>query len=181
MLFKKHKWDATWAKEEEFRLIANHILKLAQSLDYVVVGVNEYYTSKKCPVCFEFVYQVNIRRLYCKTCESFIHHDVMAGHNICNIIQGYLMEQKRPDYLQPVDKDGRRPWQEDLNSTEGAGSNSSTSTTTHANPRSSPAQGSKKRKPVGDNKLRPSPSRQSKKCKAREEDEQMEALVSELL
>lgn len=155
-----------------------------------MVGVNEYYTSKKCPVCFEFVYQVNICHLYCKTCESFIHHDVMAGHNICNIIQGYLMEQKRPDYLQPVDKDGRRPWQEDLNSAEGAGSNSSTegaesnsstSNTTHAKPRSSPAQGSKKRKPVGDNQLRPSPSRQSKKCKAREEDEQMEALVSELL
>ncbi|KAF9212845.1 hypothetical protein BGZ59_006252, partial [Podila verticillata] len=81
----------------------------ARSSDYIVVGVNEFYTSKKCPMCLEFVYQMDIRRLYCKSCESFTHRDVMAGHNICNIMQGHLLEQKRPDYLQPVDAEGRYP------------------------------------------------------------------------
>ncbi|KAG9322616.1 hypothetical protein KVV02_002319 [Mortierella alpina] len=152
--FKKHKWEARRAKEEEYRVITDRLLKLvggsigaqrdeankviigiglgklssntkltslhesfqsyfvqkARSLGYIVVGVNEYYTSKKCPKCEEFVGQVEIRRLFCSKCKSFMHRDIMAGHNICNAIRGHLREQQRPEYLQPVDKDGRLPW-----------------------------------------------------------------------
>ncbi|KAF9348418.1 hypothetical protein BGX26_000173 [Mortierella sp. AD094] len=32
-----------------------YFVQLARSLDYIVVGVNEYYTSKRCPDCHEFV------------------------------------------------------------------------------------------------------------------------------
>ena len=39
-----------------------------------------------------------------------MHRDIMAGHNICNAIRGHLEEQRRPEYLQPVDKEGRLPW-----------------------------------------------------------------------
>ncbi|KAF9410370.1 hypothetical protein BGZ76_005528 [Entomortierella beljakovae] len=34
----------------------------------------------------------------------------MAGHNICNIVRGHLLEQQRPEYLQPVDENGNYPW-----------------------------------------------------------------------
>ena len=75
-----------------------------------MVGVNEFYTSKKCPVCEAFVGQVNTRRLYCPHCKSFIHRDELAGHNMCNIIQGHLLDQVRPPYLQPVYEDGTLVW-----------------------------------------------------------------------
>jgi hypothetical protein len=84
----------------------------ARALGYIVVGVNEYYTSKKCPVCEDFVGQVDLRRLYCPKCKVFMHRDVMAGHNMCNIIQGHLLNQKRPHYLQPRDSNGKYPWED---------------------------------------------------------------------
>ncbi|KAF9110941.1 hypothetical protein BGX27_005676 [Mortierella sp. AM989] len=126
--FKKHAWDASRARDVEFRVIANRLLGMvggtigrrrdesdkvvigARSLGYIVVGVNEYYTSKKCPTCEEFVGQVEIRRLYCPHCKTFMHRDVMAGHNICNAIRGHLHDQQRPLYLQPVDEKGEYPW-----------------------------------------------------------------------
>jgi len=74
------------------------------------VGVNEFYTSKKCPVCQAFVGQVNTRRLYCPNCKSFMHRDELAGHNMCQIIQGHLLDQDRPRYLQPVYADGTLVW-----------------------------------------------------------------------
>jgi hypothetical protein len=74
------------------------------------VGVNEFYTSKKCPVCQAFVGQVNTRRLYCPNCKSFMHRDELAGHNMCQIIQGHLLDQERPRYLQPVYADGTLVW-----------------------------------------------------------------------
>ncbi|KAG0336184.1 hypothetical protein BG004_008164, partial [Podila humilis] len=53
----------------------------------------------------------NLRRTYCRHCKKYMHRDVMAGHNICNILQGHIM-QERPDYLQPVDQYGNHPWKE---------------------------------------------------------------------
>ncbi|KAF9903119.1 hypothetical protein EC991_004145 [Linnemannia zychae] len=85
-------------------------IQLARSLGYVVVGVNEFFTSKKCLTCEQFVYQVNIRRLFWKSCKSFIHRDILAAHNMCNIVKSHLLIQERPDYLQPIDEDGNMPW-----------------------------------------------------------------------
>lgn len=84
-------------------------------MGYIVVGVNEYYTSKRCPICHEFVGQVDIRQLYCPTCGAKMHRDVMAGHNMCNIIQGHLLHHKRPHYLQPYDKNGVYIWEMEEN------------------------------------------------------------------
>ncbi|KAF8933039.1 hypothetical protein BGZ47_011067 [Haplosporangium gracile] len=84
MRFKRRGWDASQAREEEFKTIANRLglvggfigakrdpkNLVARSLRYIVVGINEFYISKKCPTCFEF-------------------------------------------YLQPIDKDGNYPWMED--------------------------------------------------------------------
>ncbi|KAF9118288.1 hypothetical protein BGX30_004680 [Mortierella sp. GBA39] len=151
---KKNAWNAQRAKEQEFRLVADRLLRmvggstgakrqddnfviigvglgdfksdyglsslhtafcsyfvrLARSLGYIVVGVNEFYTSKKCPVCQAFVGQVNMRRLYCSHCKTFMHRNELAGHNMCNIIQGHLLHQERPQYLQPVYADGTIAW-----------------------------------------------------------------------
>ncbi|KAF9079277.1 hypothetical protein BGX27_006700 [Mortierella sp. AM989] len=115
--------------------------------------------------------EYSMRNTSCKTCESFIHHNVMAGHYIRNIVQGYLVEQKRPDFLQPVDADGGHPCQEDFNSSiEKTGSNN-TSSITPAKFKSGTAQAPRKRTPANDTPPRPSPTRQSKKRKAIEEDE----------
>ncbi|KAF9131271.1 hypothetical protein BGX30_013177 [Mortierella sp. GBA39] len=84
-----------------------------RSLGYTVVGVNEYYTSKKCPTCGEFACQVNIHQLYCQTCKAFMHRDVMAGHNMCNAVKTHLLMQTRQLYLQPVDDEGHYPCMED--------------------------------------------------------------------
>ncbi|KAF8950293.1 hypothetical protein BGZ52_003017 [Haplosporangium bisporale] len=96
---------------------SKYFMQLARSLGYIVVGVNEYYTSKRCPVCHKFVGQVDIRQLYCPTpvCGAKMHRDVMAGHNMCNVIQGHLLHQQRPHYLQPYDKDGNYIWEMEEN------------------------------------------------------------------
>lgn len=44
-----------------------------------------------------------------------MHRDVMAGHNICNAIQGHLFNQERPRYLQPRDANNNFPWSENNN------------------------------------------------------------------
>ncbi len=76
------------------------------------MGVNEYYTSKKCPTCNDFVAQTDsIRRLYCQFhCKKYMHRDIMAAHNLCYAMRGPLEKQERPDYLQPTDANGIPLW-----------------------------------------------------------------------
>ncbi|KAF9286133.1 hypothetical protein BGZ88_009223 [Linnemannia elongata] len=87
-----------------------YFIQKARSLGYLVVGLNEYYTSKKCPACGSFVVQVDIRRFYCSNCQVYHHRDILAAENMANIIQEYLARQERPDYLHPVAEDGSLPW-----------------------------------------------------------------------
>ncbi|KAF9574621.1 hypothetical protein EC968_006036 [Mortierella alpina] len=87
-----------------------YFVQKVRSLGYIVLGANEYYTSKKCPVCKQFVAQVEIRRLFCPKCKTYIHRDVLGGHNIANVVQGHILQQERPLYLQPVARDGSYPW-----------------------------------------------------------------------
>ncbi|KAG9071218.1 hypothetical protein KI688_008763 [Linnemannia hyalina] len=121
-----HQWDAKRARDQEFKLVGKrhlelvggtpgakrdgknkviigvglgefssssrlsslhtaflkYFVQLARSLDYIIVGVNEYSTSKRCLVCLEFVAK-----------------DVMAAHNMCNIIQGHLLDDKNGVYI----------------------------------------------------------------------------------
>ncbi|KAG0219994.1 hypothetical protein BGX33_010569 [Mortierella sp. NVP41] len=98
--YKRYQWDLRRARQEEYSAIANRLLSIvdgsigrikdksdpvligARSLGYIVVGLNKFYTSKKCPICHEFVAQVTLRRLYCLECQVYHHRDVMAAHNI---------------------------------------------------------------------------------------------------
>ncbi|KAF9312624.1 hypothetical protein BG003_006091, partial [Podila horticola] len=91
----------------------SYFVPLVRSLGYIVVGLNEFYTSKKCPSCQEFVAQVTLRELFCPHCRKYYHRDVMAAQNMSNIVRGYIENQKRPRYLQPMTADGRYPWEED--------------------------------------------------------------------
>jgi transposase len=74
-------------------------LKL-ESLGYTVVGVDEFYTSKKCPFCQDFVGYVNIHRLYCPRCRKIFHRDIMAAENIAVAAKTWLIDFKRPEYLE---------------------------------------------------------------------------------
>ncbi|KAG0200251.1 hypothetical protein BGX33_011132 [Mortierella sp. NVP41] len=106
-------------------------IQLARSLGYLVVGLNEFYTSKKCPGCEQFVAQVTMRQFYCRHCKVYHHRDVMAAHNMYRIVHGYLVDQKRPLYLQPRLQDGTYLWATSAGvgaSTNIIGTSSSTST-----------------------------------------------------
>ncbi|KAF8923515.1 hypothetical protein BGZ58_002852, partial [Dissophora ornata] len=104
----------------------SYFVPLARSLGYLVVGLNEYYTSKKCPGCGQFVGQVDMRRFYCSQCQVFHHRDVMAAENMANIVQGYVLDLQRPDYLHPIAPDGSMPWKE---ASSGLGTPSTTGST----------------------------------------------------
>ncbi|TPX40187.1 hypothetical protein SeMB42_g06106 [Synchytrium endobioticum] len=78
-------------------------------LGYAIVGVNEYFTSKKCPCCQEFVEMPTMKRLYCRGCNKWYHRDVMAADNMVNIVRGYLEHDERPTYLKPPSKDKNTP------------------------------------------------------------------------
>ncbi|KAF9541240.1 hypothetical protein EC957_003316 [Mortierella hygrophila] len=54
----------------------------ARSLGYIIVGLNEYYTSKKCPHCGQFVAQVTLRRFYYPECHVYHHRDAMSAENM---------------------------------------------------------------------------------------------------
>ncbi|KAF9145125.1 hypothetical protein BG015_011995, partial [Linnemannia schmuckeri] len=94
----------------------SYFIPLARSLGYIVVGLNEYYTSKKCPACGLFVAQVDLRRFFCSHCQVYHHRDIMAAGNMANIIQGYLFNQQRPDYIHPIAPDGTMPWKQEPSS-----------------------------------------------------------------
>ncbi|KAF9126349.1 hypothetical protein BG015_004706, partial [Linnemannia schmuckeri] len=135
MRYKRHDWDATRARNEEFKTIANRPLgPLGSTIGAkrdtenlavigvglgefdsknrcVVVGINEYFTSKKCPICLQFVCQVNIRRLIAYTVSN-MYIAMFAAHYMCNIVKGYLMYHRGLLYLQPADKDGNYLWME---------------------------------------------------------------------
>ncbi|KAG9067690.1 hypothetical protein KI688_011277 [Linnemannia hyalina] len=105
----------------------SYFIQKARSLGYVVVGLNEFYTSKKCPRCTHFVAQVTLRTLYCFHCQIYHHKDVMAAENMSKIALRHLVRQERPDYLQPINADGSYPWK--ARSGEGSSTSSSSMAT----------------------------------------------------
>ncbi|OAQ27379.1 hypothetical protein K457DRAFT_33831 [Linnemannia elongata AG-77] len=88
----------------------SYFVQTVRSLGYVVVGINEYYTSKKCPRCTEFIAQVTLRSFYCYSCKQYFHRDTMAAQNMCEIVLHRLKTFERPKHLQPLAADGSYPW-----------------------------------------------------------------------
>ncbi|TPX49823.1 hypothetical protein SeMB42_g02460 [Synchytrium endobioticum] len=100
--------DFSSAKSRHVMFIRYLIRKL-RPLGIYHCGVNEYYTSKKCPCCQEFVEMPAMRRLYCRRCNKWYHRDVMAADNMVNLVRGYLEHDERPAYLKPPSKDKDTP------------------------------------------------------------------------
>ncbi|TPX42742.1 hypothetical protein SeMB42_g05002 [Synchytrium endobioticum] len=100
--------DFSSAKSRHVMFIRYLIRKL-RPLGYTIVGVNEYYTSKKGRCCMEFVEMPAMRRSYCRHCNKWYHRDVMAADNMVNIVRGYLEHDERPTYLKPPSKDKNAP------------------------------------------------------------------------
>ncbi|GJJ76480.1 putative transposase [Entomortierella parvispora] len=89
-----------------------YLIRVLRSLGYVVVLVNEYYTSQKCPRrhCHRFLFRINMRRLACNRCGSRVHRDVVGAHNIANAARHQMTYFTRIDYLQPTDREGNCQW-----------------------------------------------------------------------
>ncbi|KAG0222052.1 hypothetical protein BGW41_006261, partial [Actinomortierella wolfii] len=67
---------------------------------YVVIGVNEYYSSKKCPAALGLWQGTkSMRCQYRGTYQEVVHRDAMAGHSLCNVMRVRLEKGERPDYL----------------------------------------------------------------------------------
>ncbi|KAF9965988.1 hypothetical protein BGZ65_000523, partial [Modicella reniformis] len=114
--FLKYSWDARKAHIGEFDLVTDRLLSMigdssgqkrrrnhkaiiaigqfafgSHGLWIIVVGINEYYTSKRCPNCKregtesdDFVGITTMRRLFCRRCRTPFHRDVMAASNMTN-------------------------------------------------------------------------------------------------
>ncbi|KAG0348480.1 hypothetical protein BG004_005092 [Podila humilis] len=97
--------------------------KQARTRGFAVTGINEYYSSQKCPLndpvnpddpCDHgFIARKNTRRCYCTKCWMYFHRDIMAAQNMIRTAQGHLVQQGRPVYLQPTDGDGNLLWQQE--------------------------------------------------------------------
>ncbi|KAG0010590.1 hypothetical protein BGZ81_002685 [Podila clonocystis] len=97
-------------------------VNLARSLGYLVIGINEYYSSKRCPDCHDFVCATSDWwTLYCKSCKCFRQRDVMASDNMNNAIKDILIHQQQPLYLQPRRPDGSYPWMDVASGSSGGG------------------------------------------------------------
>ncbi|KAF9431657.1 hypothetical protein BGZ76_011867, partial [Entomortierella beljakovae] len=112
-IVKRHQWDARKARDNEYSRITNSLLKLVggsigqrrKKSNKVVIGIG----------LGQFLSRMRLSSLHETflsyfVIKAYIHRDVMAGHNICNIVRGHLLEQQRPEYLQPVDENGNYPW-----------------------------------------------------------------------
>ncbi|OAQ26545.1 hypothetical protein K457DRAFT_697714 [Linnemannia elongata AG-77] len=122
----------------------SYFIQTVRSLGYVVVGINEYYTSKKCPRCTEFIAQVTLRSFYCYSCKQYFHRDTMAAQNMCEIVLHRLKTFERPKHLQPLAADGSYPWMASSSTSSSnmaASSSTATGSTTAASSSSSSRKG----------------------------------------
>ncbi|KAF9922742.1 hypothetical protein FBU30_007139 [Linnemannia zychae] len=91
----------------------DYFVRKVRLLGYVVCGINEFYTSQRCPDCCNFVWKTTEwRSLWCSTCKIIWQRDIMAAKNMCRATKSHLLHRCRPMYLQPQRSDGTYPWQD---------------------------------------------------------------------
>ncbi|GJJ77921.1 hypothetical protein EMPS_10280 [Entomortierella parvispora] len=90
----------------------DHFVPRARRLGYIIVGLPEYYTSRRCPKCQssgiseqDFVGYIGIRRAHCVRCGTWFHRDLLAASNMVVATRYYLDHLSRPAYLLPITKD----------------------------------------------------------------------------
>jgi hypothetical protein len=85
-------------------LFAKYLTQKARAIGVVVVGVDEFYTSQKCPRCLSRLYEVDRRVKYCEECRMFFNRDNAAAQNMCTLTIMRANKQTRPPQLKmPTD------------------------------------------------------------------------------
>ncbi|KAG0263678.1 hypothetical protein DFQ27_001635 [Actinomortierella ambigua] len=138
--FKRHKWHARRARQGVYYRLADGFLRMVGGSigekkdkdNPVVVRIGlgrfrstsglsslhgtfeEFFHPKEVPPLAMTLWceTESLRRLYCSKCGKYRHRDVLAGHNICNILKSTVEQQERPLYLQPMNEDGSYVWME---------------------------------------------------------------------
>ncbi|KAG0277634.1 hypothetical protein BGZ96_002787 [Linnemannia gamsii] len=160
--YKKHQWDMKRAPHGEFQLIAHRLLGIVggglgirsdPSKPVIIgVGLGKFGTksglsSLHLTFLSYFVPLVDLRRFFCSHCQVYHHRVVMAAESMGNIVQGYLFDQQRPDYLHPIAPDGTMPWKQEPSSGSSTSSGTvGTSSTTGLTSTGTAAGGSTKAK-----------------------------------
>ena len=76
----------------------------------LTMALDEYFTFQKCPRCHDFVESVGMRVKHCGGCAVYFHRDVMAAHNMVNLLKSQCLGYGRPAYLtRPVMSGRKRP------------------------------------------------------------------------
>ncbi|TPX47709.1 hypothetical protein SeLEV6574_g02521 [Synchytrium endobioticum] len=88
------------SKKSRHTAFLKYFVNRVSSLGLRIVGVDEYFPSKKCPRCGLFVEMMTLRSLYCRGCHMYYHRDEMAGENTVNVVMEYVKSGDRPEYLQ---------------------------------------------------------------------------------
>ncbi|KAF9217482.1 hypothetical protein BGZ59_003810 [Podila verticillata] len=79
----------------------------ARTLGYTIVGVNEFWTSAKCPrpQCNSFLRNVGrARSKYCGSCRMHFDRDAVGSENIAWIGDSQIRHQCRPPKFKPPDR-----------------------------------------------------------------------------
>ncbi|KAG0263341.1 hypothetical protein DFQ27_001800 [Actinomortierella ambigua] len=89
----------------------------ARGLGYIVVDVDEYHASRRCPRCKcsgsdkkDFVEYIGMRRAHCVRCGTWFHRDLLAASSMVEASHTYVTDLSRPEYLLPIAKHGRFVW-----------------------------------------------------------------------
>ncbi|KAF9565978.1 hypothetical protein EC968_003977 [Mortierella alpina] len=124
-VFKKHQWDHSKAKEGEYAIITDRLLKMVGGAIgekakpgnpfIIAVGLGDFSSSSgltSLHSSFKNFFVQKVRSLGARavTGSSAKLPDVMAAQNMANAVRTYLIHQQRPLYLQPVNADGTYPW-----------------------------------------------------------------------
>ena len=89
-----------------------YLVKHLRQLGYSCIFDSEYFTSQKFPISghlTEFSGMNMMRIKYCRELDIYIHRDLMAAENMCDILACKLLGLERPDYLIPVNLITRQP------------------------------------------------------------------------
>src|SRR6185437_112887 len=73
-----------------------YFIKKVRRLGHLVIGINEYNTSQKCPRCLNQLTQLTWRWKRCDSCDVHLHRDVASGQCMAAIAKSVIETGNRP-------------------------------------------------------------------------------------
>ncbi|KAK3847075.1 MAG: hypothetical protein J3R72DRAFT_416918 [Linnemannia gamsii] len=108
-----HQWDLERTRQYEYQLLADRLFGIVggsigtqRDLENPVligVGLGKFSMGSGLSSLDSSFLSFFVQKVY-------HHRDVMAAENMANVIQAYLVDQERPEYLHTVAADGSLPW-----------------------------------------------------------------------